>query len=61
MLKVAVDCGSFASGIAAARIRYPTRNPDKEPKTPKSDNSHRTTTITTTTFKIVLIFPSIGM
>jgi hypothetical protein len=40
---------------------FPTRIVESEPMTPKTLNSQRITTITTTTFKIVLIFPSIGM
>jgi len=34
---------------------------DREPITPKTLKSHSTTMITTTTFRIFLIFPSIGM
>jgi hypothetical protein len=40
---------------------YPIRRPDSGPKSPKADNSHRTTTMTTTTFRIFLMVLSIGM
>jgi hypothetical protein len=34
---------------------------DKDPNNPKALNSHSITRMTTTTFKIFLIFPSMGM
>jgi len=42
-------------------VYFPTRILESEPRTPKTFKSHRTTAITTTAFRIVLMEPAIGM
>jgi hypothetical protein len=43
-----------------AIIHFPTRIPERESRIPKARNSQRTTTITTTMFRIFFILASIG-
>jgi hypothetical protein len=47
--------------FAPSQDNFPTWIADNELKSPKTFRSHRTTTITTTPFRIDLIDPAIGM
>jgi len=51
----------LSPGVQDFDVYFPTRILESEPRTPKTFKSHKTTAITTTAFKIVLMEPAIGM
>jgi hypothetical protein len=53
--------GDHAPSALNQSCHFPTRILEREPKTPKTFRSHKTTAIITTAFKIDLIEPAMGM
>lgn len=53
--------GDLAPSVLKQRCHFPRRILDREPKTPKTFRSHKTTAMITTAFKIVLMEPAIGI